>query len=129
MQKIEEITFSILLLIILCHSFGSFIDQPVFMPARCFGVFIVKNGTLPFASEFITCYGEVGIPSDVPDHILHNPLHFHSLRLLEFEHIRNFVPDPTHVSSYPIQLVVELESEVFQTCSDILTLWNRNDGR
>ena len=57
------------------------------------------------------------MPSDIPDHVSRDIRPFHIPKLPTFEYIHKIIPDATHVSSYPTQLVAELEStspEIFE---------------
>ena len=108
--QVEAITISIPFVIVECRDSIPPVDQQVFLAAGLVCVYVVEGGKLPFGSEYIGYYGEGEMPSDVPEHVSRDIRPFHIPKLSTFEYIHNLIPDATHVSSYPIQLVVELEA-------------------
>jgi hypothetical protein len=108
--QVEAITISIPFVIIECRESIPPVDQQVFMAAGLVCVYIVEGGTLPFGSEYIGYYGEGEMPSDVPEHVSRDIRPFHIPKLSTFEYIHKMIPDATHVSSYPMQLVIELDA-------------------
>lgn len=115
--QIESITISIPFIIIECRESVPLIDQQIFMAAGLVCVFMTEGERFPFGLEFIGYYGEGEMSSDAPEHISRDIRPFHFPKLATFECIHKLIPDATHVSSYPAQLVVELEStspEIFE---------------
>jgi len=108
--QVEAITISIPFVIIECRDSVPPVDQQVFLAAGLVCVYIVEGGRLPFCSEYIGYYGEGDMPSDVPDHVSRDIRPFHIPKLSTFEYIHNMIPNATHVSSYSMQLVIELEA-------------------
>lgn len=108
--QVEAITISIPFVIVECRDSVPPVDQQVFLAAGLVCVYIVEGGKLPFGSEYIGYDGEGEMPSDVPEHVSRDIRPFHIPKLSTFEYIHNLIPDATHVSSYPMQLVIELEA-------------------
>ena len=106
---VYAITMSIPFLIIECLDSVPDEAQQVFLAAGLVCVFIVLGGRLPFGAEYIGHYGEAEPPPDIPEDILRNSRQFNIPRITTFEYFHKLIPNCTHVSSYPTQLVVKLE--------------------
>lgn len=81
-------------------------------------VFLWLKANDSLSAQNISATMEKGeMSSDLPDHVAHDIRPFHIPKLPTFEYIHKLIPDATHISSYPTQLVAELEStspEIFK---------------
>ena len=107
--QVDAITISIPFLIIECRDSVPYEAEQVFLAAGLVCVFIVLGGRLTFGAEYIGHYGEAEPPSDIPEDILRDSRLFNIPKITTFEYFHKLIPSCTHVSSYPTQLVVELE--------------------
>lgn len=107
--QVESMIISPPFLIIECEGRVPAATEQVFMAAGLVCVFIVVGGRIPFGAEFIGRDGEAQPPSDVPEEVSHECRPFNIPKLSTFEYIHKLIPTCTHVSSYPTQLVVELQ--------------------
>jgi hypothetical protein len=107
--QVDAITISIPFLIIECQDSVPDEAEQVFLAAGLVCVFIVLGGRLPFGAEYIGHYGEAEPPSDIPSDILRDSRPFNIPKITTFQYFHKLIPSCTHVSSYPTQLVVELE--------------------
>ena len=108
--QVESVTISIPFIIIECRDSIPSVDKQVFMAAGLVCVFMVVGGRLPWGSEYIGDYGEGEMPSAIPEHISRDLRPFNIPKLATFDFLHTIIPDATHVSSYPTQLVVELQN-------------------
>jgi hypothetical protein len=96
------------------------------MAAGLICVFMAEAERFPFGSEFNRYYGEEKIPFEIPDCVSCDILPFHNPKLSTFEYIRKIIPDGTHVSSNPTQLVAELASTNPEIWQEVKTFTQRN---
>jgi hypothetical protein len=107
--QVESITIAIPYLIIECEESVPQESDQVFMAAGLVGVFIITGGRLPLGVGYIGAYGEAPPPQDVPEDIINDVRPFYIPTMKTFAYIHQLIPICSHVSSYPTQLVVELE--------------------
>lgn len=107
--QVDAITISIPFLIIECQDSVPDEAEQVFLAAGLVCVFIVLGERLPFGAEYMGHYGEAEPPSDIPEDILRDSRPFNIPDITTFQYFHKLIPSCTHISSYPTQLVVELE--------------------
>src|SRR5271156_5762224 len=81
--------------------------QP-FLIAGLIAIFIKEGGPYPFGVDFIGEEGEGKLDEDIPSAVSADLKPFHIPSKPTLDYLHSYFPNATHISSYPQQLVVEL---------------------